>query len=795
MLTKVLFVLLTPTLIVSSPAFAQDVRYPEKLFSPYAAEALYDLGCSLYLAPDANVADCDIALALFSAAISLDDNSDYVLPDIIKLTSKFPDQDYSNAAYFALQRYLDENSDIHIAASAVRYLLDLADSREIREAVLSKLLNNMGNKNDTFASELATQLALLAGEKADLQSEVSLLSQAYRANYYNKLAFAKLNELAPQAITPTAYLRNLRFAMTENPFSLDNCLKFAQTAESLGLYKLAAQAYQYAAELFAYLYPSQPLAASIYLPWTIACYNDNSMQHKCLEIAETVKRAGFFDPLAQALAARAALKLGLTDQAGEIFTAIDRAANQIAQQDDASQSLHAQKFAWFYSFASPDPNKALDWANKAYAASPESPLSAAVLAYALMMKNQSKSAKPLITDLYENNQIAAIAMAKIELQEKNKGRAIELLKSAVAMDPGSLEAEHAKNLLQASESEYILAVDSEAIIYNLQEQFGKPVIPKFAPPNQLLAFKLTTNTGTTFSYDNKVQVALAITNNSSGPLVISDDAPFKGNIRLDAEITGDLSLKISNLVNKRIKPSQPIEPGRSALIPLKVFTGPLQKAVRRAPQADLQITLTAYLDPIVIANGSTRNAIPDIEPPTLTLRHSPVHITTRFLQTRLEYLSSGSRVQKIKSATLCARLLEEHFAVKNGLARYDLKPQEPALLKSALLRAIADENWLVRLHTMASIVDLPAEYALVRAVSANLYDEKWPVRLIAIFLLARSQGPDFKKVLDSIAGSDDNPVVRQLAVALGGEAPPDQPDATTPAINQPLDQPATAIPE
>jgi len=125
-------------------------------------------------------------------------------------------------------------------------------------------------------------------------------------------------------------------------------------------------------------------------------------------------------------------------------------------------------------------------------------------------------------------------------------------------------------------------------------------------------------------------------------------------------------------------------------------------------------------------------------------------------------------------------LLEQQAMAKTG-ALYKFMYQEPALLKSALLRSLADRDWVVKLQTMAAIVKLPLDYDLTGAVAANLYDDNWPVRMMAVFLLAKSQGPDFKKVLDSTVRSDDNTYVREMAVAFGAEVPePEQPPPTEP---------------
>ena len=117
------------------------------------------------------------------------------------------------------------------------------------------------------------------------------------------------------------YLDHLRLVLRENPMDIDAALAFAQYAEQLQLYEVAAGGYQYCADLFSYLYPSEPLPARIYLPWAISSYNTQRNKQKCLEIAQAIRQRGRFDILLEAIAGRAAAKIGDANEAGRIFRA------------------------------------------------------------------------------------------------------------------------------------------------------------------------------------------------------------------------------------------------------------------------------------------------------------------------------------------------------------------------------------------------------------------------------------------------------------------------------------------
>jgi hypothetical protein len=121
----------------------------------------------------------------------------------------------------------------------------------------------------------------------------------------------------------------------------------------------------------------------------------------------------------------------------------------------------------------------------------------------------------------------------------------------------------------------------------------------------------------------------------------------------------------------------------------------------------------------------------------------------------------------------------------------DMENREPAykfvhpswmapMLKSALVQSLGDSDWVVRVNSLAAIADVPLDYELINAASKGLNDPHWPARLAAIELLAQKQDYNFSKVLDHAAQYDDNRFVRDMAVALGGNAP---------EPNQPVEQP------
>jgi len=596
-----------------------------QLFSTSVAQRFHEIAYELAGYEDASPAEIEQAVIFLKAAMKLDADKTEILPDLISLLTKhiyLETSEYETPDTFLslLTNYVDrynKDVDLQITTKATQYLLDQLDSREQREQLLQELLKTIGDKNPGLDSQLYTSLGLLMAEKADANNASVAFMNACNKNKYNKLAFIKLAELIPDRIPPAAYLEHLRLALTENPLNLDAALAFAQYLEQLQLYQIAADAYQYCADLFTYLYPSQPLPPSLYIPWEMTCYNTQQNLHKCPKIAEQLRQSGLFDLRAEAIAAKAADKIGDAEKAKQIRQNAEAKAQADWLLETANRKFQiASQLAWFYCFAAPDADKALDWANKAFSTDPNSQMAASILAYSLVMKDQPDLAKLLI-DKYQHNQIANLALAKIQLAKDQQATAIQTLKAAIASDPASLAAQQAKEILAQQGQQYIPPSDPNITLTQLKNTLGQTLVPEFLAPDKIISVQLDLRSSKPL-YGSKFGATLAIKNNSSEPLIISDDALFKGNIRVDANITSDLNKKLPNLISLKTQPALPIESGKSLLIPLRLFTGELRRTLLTYPQASLNIEFTAYLDPITTAQGRT-NRLADIKPAKLAV--------------------------------------------------------------------------------------------------------------------------------------------------------------------------------
>ncbi|MFH1615312.1 MAG: hypothetical protein ABIG61_09545 [Planctomycetota bacterium] len=766
------FAMLLSALSVSCAA-QQNRTQTETLFSPYNAQTFYQMSQELYTAPDANRAGADQAIVFLMACQQLDERAKYFLSDVINITSRYPKQEYFKMIYGILSDYLaDAAVDLYTVRLGVQYLLEQFDSREQREALLRDLAAKTAEKNPILSSELTTQLALLEAEKANFEAARNLLGRAYNANNYNNLAFEKLLELAPETITAKLYAKHLRLALAANPMDINAAVAFARYAENLEIYDLAARAYEYAADLFGYLNPSESLPRWIYLPWAVSSYNTTRSQQKCIQIAKSVRQSGLFDLFVESIAAKAAKATGNEDQAAEIFTSIEKMGSERISQP-AGDRLGVAELAWFYCFVKEQPDSALAWANRAYSDDPNDQFVAAILAYALAVGQQWELAKPLLENIQTDEQVAMLAKALVLFGDNQRDSAIETLRSVISSGAGTLEAHKARQLLADHGSDYISPVDPDKIWFVLKQEFGSHLIPNFVAPQEMVSYRLVFS-GTEFPYGVEIPAQLVIKNLSADSMIIGDLGLIKGNLRVDAHVRGDFDVRIPQLIQKRFEPSELIKPDQAFVLPLRLSRGDLGRILARHPQASLEIEFTVYLDPVEFGDGTIANTVSDLKPFSAVIKRQAISLSPRYLQNRINSLATGQQPQKVTAVRLLAGLLWEQQSVQAGKASYSIKYAEPAWLISALKQSLGDNSWTVKVQTMVSLWDYPSDYTLVSGISSNLDDAEWPVRLTALFVLAKSQGPNFQKVLDWTARYDSSEIVRGMAVALGAQTPEPQ---------------------
>jgi hypothetical protein len=352
------------------------------------------------------------------------------------------------------------------------------------------------------------------------------------------------------------------------------------------------------------------------------------------------------------------------------------------------------------------------------------------------------------------------------------------------MAPSTFVSEKAEKLLQDQGSDYIPLVSPDTIMEKLESQYRFKLIPGFLEPSKRFSVKLLFS-GSDFLYGSDFSARLVLENTSSDPLVISDEALIKGHLRVDAVLEGNLNVDLKNLLVTQFRPSSPILPGEHYSVPLELNCGRLRKILLTYPQADVWIRFYAMLDPHTSLLEQD-NSIQSAATVQAQIHRRGIALTRQFLLQRLDVVSKGQIGQKYQAAALFTGLLAEQVAFDLSRADFEHVQVEHALLTDAVRKIVTDSDWKIRVNAMDSLLtlEIPLERGLIQAVSENLNHEQWPVRLTAMYLLAKAQPQTFQKVLEWTARNDASAVNRHMAIALGGKAPEPVDDKTGPKIDE-----------
>jgi hypothetical protein len=745
----------------------------QTLFSPETADLFSAFGNHVIAEHPQKT---DAAMTFLQAGILLDESSVLEYEQFLKGAGKVcgSQYDYSDTILLSLRKYLDQKADLEVAVRALRCVIDKADTRVQRETLLTRLAAQIGQANPVFCSDLATELGLYAAEKTDYTTAQTQFEQAWRLNAYNLLACSRLAELRGPQETG-AVIRDkmiyLRLRLAVNPADLEAVVDFGRTAYAAQMYPLAADAFEYAASLYAWLSPNTPPSDDIFVGWAQSCYFIPSRQIQCITLAEQFRAAGRLNLALDSVAALAAGKMGEKKQQEQILSAAaSRAEEHLAT---GLEDITPAGLGWFYCFALEDAEKAAAWCNRAFTQKPEDPTAKSLMAYAFYLNNQDALAREYSQAVDPNTPAAAMTLANLDIRDQQKQKALRRLRGMLDNYELPLAVQiRAVELLKQCSFDYSRNLPAESIRKDLAEQFGERIIPAFAGADKLFSARLNFN-GSEFSYRGTIETQLVITNTGSIPMIINRQGLFTGSYRVDAVIGGDMNVTIPRLIEGTFRPTRPVMPGESVSVLVDANTGQLGKLLFTCPQASLEIKFILYLNPIDKDDQTVVCGIPGMNPIQAVIRRKGIALTSEYLAGRLDALTDGQEGLKIRSAELFAGLYAEQLAAQAGTIRYRHTQPETTLLTGAVRRSLLDENWKVGVHTLILLSEysIPLDYSMTLAVSESLNHKYWPVRLAAMWLLANQQKDTFQSVLDWNAQYEPFWLNRQLAIALGGKEP------------------------
>jgi hypothetical protein len=749
---------------------------PSDLMSSTLARVFLEMAEELIYADRPTQAQLERAMVLVVSARSLNYTGDSIQILLLDLVDKWPHRDYSQYVMDWVNIYYNEAKNTGLLRRSIDYIVSRMKYKKQQEQFLRSLIIKDKRVSHHLRSDLKTQLGLMYYEQPDPNIAKSYLREAWNDSKYNQLAFDKLMALAPDEVTPQMHFEHLRYVVQEDPLNMQAALDFAQYAERLEIYSIAAGGYQYSVDLYRYLNPGQPLPSYLYLPWAMSCHNSQQKRHQVFDIAESIRTTGKFDIFLEAIVMRTADALKDYSVQRKVQDAVERKATQLLESGPQAAEVQAHgtpvgpmQIAWFYCFADPDDAKALEWANRAYTLQPDSPMTAALLSFARVINDRIQWAqKPL--EGKEPSQISELALAQVYLSQDNPAQARDFLMSAIARDPGSLAANYGKNFLVKHGGTYVPMIKAGEMLTRLAERFEEHIVPDFVDPAERMSIRFTTHRSQ-LAYGEKINGVVTLANHTTEPLVISDRGLFNGHLRVHAAVTGDLTVSLPDLVTRQIPVNRHILPGRSAASAFRLDAPGLRRILDRHPQANLTVEFSLHVDPRVGDTNDLRHrSWLGREPIVVSVSRPGVVVEEDAIHEQFNAIALAPVDSRVETGRLFLGLLKEQQAMADTpLYRYRYAAWLPGRLTSAfsgesgLLRSNDGQDWETVALILTSMRDMTLGPELSRVIAKHLHHEQWPLRLLAIYLLSGQPGDRFREVLTWMDRNDSHVLVKDMA--------------------------------
>jgi len=768
-----------------------------RLWAPLELEALGY--APTRLTPDQNQDSLRRACLLLQTAAELDPQNAAAPRDLLLLFTSSALNDPGRAAD-ALNRCTALNArDTGTLETWIRYRLDTLSDRPTREQFLRDILPTLRD-DPLVRSQVLTQLGAFALEKglvedlpptADQPAQTgarTFFTQAvYQSNFFDLdplerfLALPEpppapnLSDRARQTLSTerTAFVAlRWRVRLRNNPYDLDAALNLIQTLEDLGRYELAQRYYPHAYRLL----DTQPSAAvsrrELAFRQLLGAYAAG-LYSSSAEMGQTLLRQDQDDLIVAGVTAQA---LERTGRNGQARTILDRLAqtDRLATDGVASAAPEKQReWAWFYCFFDPQPARALEYALAAQASSQPTARTAALLAYAHLLNDQTPQAEASLLQADPNDPLAALTRAKLLLARNDTQAARQTLESLTA--PPGILAQPIHELLDslpaplppadpATPSPAVGASPSPSSPASARQPLD-PIASAFAAQfndNDLdmvrspqLALRCTLwLPADSVPFDDPLLTTIYLTNTSDlhgapTPVLLGPGNMVDPHLLVTAEVSPADAARPNNpppkpdvatllLAHRYLLQRHLLPPGASISLSETLNLDPLYTLLADHPQQTYRISFRVILDPTPDGKGSFVGRIPALQPEPITVLRLGFVPRPDRLAAPLDAARNGSPDQRIAAVRLLGALLREAELARQRRLDYRPLAVDTTALRRLLTQNLAHPDTRVRAWTAQALCasDAQLDRDELARLGDLLNDGNWFARLLAVDALA-----------------------------------------------------------
>lgn len=658
----------------------------------------------------------------------------------------------------ALARYVqlapaDESARIRL----LELRLEGAQTAEKRLEVLRNALKE-GSLSPTYESELHYRLAGFHHERRESEQAGRELEDALRLNPMNiaarELAFEVYGETEPA-------LQRVELALqliASNPTQANLLWELGEFLDALSLHKQAQEWYNRAIALHRDNAGS-PIPAEFWHRLAVS-YLGSRDYERAREAATKALEADPSCQLARMLRSNAATKLGDSQAAAADLEAVrkeyDKARQEVIKKKEYAK---AAEMAWFYCIHQPDKSLAAQLAAVAMEEKQPSFLARLAQGYALHLAGKKDEAVKVLSALAASDQMAALELARIQMEGADKGTAKNTLIKAASIQYSGIAADLIREQLEQL-GEKPPAAPGQAKVLAALEKFPRDIFDFHKRPNDFLKFTLRWAEPIS-PPPGPLNVVLRLENTAPFAISLGDGFMVRPLVALSAQVRTKEEVTYQDYLQVLLNSRRVLIPGDAIEKTIAADVGHFREYLLKSATSDLEITLSAMLDP-VFKDGDLR-----LGPGTLVSSTSP--LKRKGLSTRPESVRRILADAASRDATVRMLAADEIGALLAYANKYQSKAAAEQLpvdeLRKALAKLLNDPAWTTRAHALVSASWSSLDPTMTQIAASAVQDVNPIIKVLGVRLFAGQQGQKFTRVLERLSKTDPSRFVRMMALS------------------------------
>lgn len=454
-------------------------------------------------------------------------------------------------------------------------------------------------------------------------------------------------------------------------------------------------------------------------------------------------------------------------------TSVDQAPEAVAEGPDARSPVEAAKppdapsrkpspdeaaeTAWFYCYHQPDKDRALAMAKLAMDEPQPSSLARLAYGYALRLNGKTDEARRMLEPMAGSDQMAALALAEIQIEQGQKSQAMTTLHKAATVQYSGVAYKLVCELLDKyGESAAQRPLHSKVV--DALDKFHRDVFDYYDRPEDFLKFSMRFDAAELPTV-GPIVVVFRLENVGPFPITLGEGYMTKPLVAVSARIGGKDGTPYDNYVQVLLNQTPVLMPGDAIEEPVTTDVGPMHEQLLQSVTQPTEIELTAMLDPIY-QDGKLQAGLGTIKAgPIMTIRPA-IDVNPAAIAALLDRTNSTDAAARIQAAEEVGAMLA---AAEFGASQSKLKNLPVDALSTTLATLLADHDWRVRARAVVAAGWSHLDDRLTNAAAQSVRDPDSPVvKMLAVRLFAQQHGKKFLPVLEQLAKGDPSRCVRLM---------------------------------